>query len=643
MNLKKWGDALAWRVRARVGDQRIDNAILHLARLWRPLLRRPTFIALAGSAGKTTAKELLAGILATHQRGVANPGTFNMLQHLGQTLLKVAPWHHHCVMELSEDQPGVMDRMLPLLKPSIAVMTVVRDDHLAAFGSRDQLVHEMLRVVQCLPPEGMAVLNADDPVVLGMAAQCRARVLTFGTAAGADLRADEIQAAWPRRLTMTLHFRGQRLRVATRLCGEHWVPSVLGAVGGALACGLTLEACAAALAAVEPFEGRMQPVVLADGVTFMRDDFKAPCWGIDASVAFLRDADARRKVVVLGELSEVRSGKSATYKAVARQLLAVADEVVVVGPWATEALAASGSVPGRRVVAFMSVQQASDHVNAQARPGDLVLLKGSIKQDHLQRILLARLGRWTCWIDDCRMIRFCATCSEKDRASPQAAAVQPAPLPLAEGGPLRQPPVAADEWLVVGLGNDGPAYQDTPHNIGFDLVDHLARAHGLVWQQDTAAWVARGRIGGRALCLLKLRTLMNLSGPTLQHIARAAGISARQIVLVHDDLHLPLGTVKARAHGGAGGHKGVASVLGSFQTDAIRRIKIGVAPAVPVLDLPAYVVAPWPEALRPVLEQSLVLAVDRLLTLKEAEPAPQRPPAAPVAGGPAHPARQVHP
>ena len=112
-------------------------------------------------------------------------------------------------------------------------------------------------------------------LVLAMAAKSIARVITYGLSPNAELRAEEISSVWPERLQMTLVRGSERVKLSTQLCGTHWVPSVLGAIGGGLAAGMTLDECAKGIASVAPFDGRMQPVTTSDGITFIRDDYQS--------------------------------------------------------------------------------------------------------------------------------------------------------------------------------------------------------------------------------------------------------------------------------------------------------------------------------------------------------------------------------
>ena len=290
-------DAILWRAHHWLGDRVVYGVLLACARLWRHLLARPVWIGVVGSAGKTTAKELLLVMLAGHGKAVGNPESYNNIEEIAMAMLRVRPWHRFFATELNENMPGVVGRKVVLLQPRVGIITVVEDDHLAAFGSHEALAREMSRLVTALPASGTAVLNADDDRVLAMAALCKGKVLTYGTSTKAELRAQDITSNWPQRLRMTVTLGAEKVQLQTQLCGTHWVPSVLGAIGGGLAAGLTLQQCATGIATALPFEGRMQPVTTPQGVTFIRDDFKSPLWTLDACFDFMRSAAAKRKII----------------------------------------------------------------------------------------------------------------------------------------------------------------------------------------------------------------------------------------------------------------------------------------------------------------------------------------------------------
>jgi UDP-N-acetylmuramyl pentapeptide synthase len=375
----------------------------------RRVVRGVTFIAVTGSAGKTTTKDLTAAILGSRQRGSKSPGTHNSAHWVSHTVLGARRGDGFCVQELGATGPGSLDEAIALVRPRVAVITNVGGDHRSAFRTLEATAAEKAKVVHAVPRCGLAVLNADDPRVLAMAGSCRGRVLTYGLHPDADIHAESVRSSWPDRLAFTLIHGEQRVAVHTRLCGVHWIHACLAAIATGVGLGIPLSVAAAALAAVEPLPGRYQPVA-ADRVTFIRDEFKASLWSIAPALEFLRDARAPRKVVVFGTISDYGGRASQVYADVARQALDVADEVLFVGPQALRSGGARTHPKGAALRAFPSIREAHRHLAATLVPGDLVLLKASQRADHLLRLVLARRGRTACWRTSCRRIKFCDDC-----------------------------------------------------------------------------------------------------------------------------------------------------------------------------------------------------------------------------------------
>jgi UDP-N-acetylmuramyl pentapeptide synthase len=199
------------------------------------------------------------------------------------------------------------------------------------FGSREAIAAEKGKLIAALPPNGTAILNADDPLVLAMQSRCQGRILTYGLSPDAMLRGENIRDDWPNRLSLTVRHGDEAVRVQTQLCGAHLVPNVLAAMAVGRAMGVSLPSAAAALEGVAPVPDRMCPIESPDGVTFIRDDVKAPVWTIPAALDFLRHAMAKRKILILGTLSDYQGGApSSIYAGVARQAVAVADYVFFV-------------------------------------------------------------------------------------------------------------------------------------------------------------------------------------------------------------------------------------------------------------------------------------------------------------------------
>lgn len=151
--------------------------------------------------------------------------------------------------------------------------------------------------------------------------------------------------------------------------------------------------------------------------------------------------------------------------------------------------------------------------------------------------------------------------------------------------------------LIAGLGNPGPKYVWTPHNLGFFVVDKLAEKAGVrVERPEAKAYIARGQLAGQEMLLAKPQTSMNLSGLSVRDLMTRFAIEAADLIAVYDEAALPWGMLRIRERGSAGGHNGVKSIIAALGTDEFARIRLGVKPQHPVDDLAEYVLAPMRKA-----------------------------------------------
>ena len=185
------GNSLIARARARA-YQAYTRLGFGLAARYRPLLARTTFVGVTGSCGKTTAKELAAAVLTTRFKGRANPASYNAPPHLDRTILRVRPWDAFCLLELSPTKMGklVFDHVLRMVRPQIGVMTVIGTDHIRTYRTIEVIAAEKSKLIAALPAHGTAILNFDDPHVRSMRSLCAGRVISYGLAPEAMLRAE---------------------------------------------------------------------------------------------------------------------------------------------------------------------------------------------------------------------------------------------------------------------------------------------------------------------------------------------------------------------------------------------------------------------------------------------------------------------
>lgn len=559
-----------------------DRARHLSARLNRKRLADVTFIGITGSAGKTTTKELTASILAivaTCHKSIASRNDHSAVDATVQAATRD---HRFCVVEAGAVAPGYLDRSIRVIQPRIAVLTLIAREHYSAFRSLEAIAEEKGKLVTTLPPDGIAVLNIDDPYIRSIGERWSGTTVWVGKDEKATLRLIDAKSQWPEPLCLHVRYQDKVTEIRTRLHGTHLALSALCALGASVAAGFTLERAAAALEELEPTEGRMQVERTGDGVVFVRDDWKSPSWSLQAPFDFMRDARAQRKVIVLGSISDSPKSPSRRYAQASRDAMKVADLVVMVGTDALRAVKPSDAYANGRLRAFASVKDAAEFLRPELRAGDLVLLKGVNLQDHLVRILLDRNRPVGCWQADCGRQMFCGSCPKLHLAVagvPDAggASRHAASPGLATASSLARRPQGA-MLLIVGLGNPGKQYADTPHNAGHSFVDQLVRAQGREWEQQAEGFVSSVEIEGLPVALLKPGAEMNLAGEPVQHFLARTDRRASDCILVHDDMDIELGVVRSKIDGGDGGHKGVRSIIAALGTDSVKRIRIGVRP-----------------------------------------------------------------
>ena len=169
--------------------------------------------------------------------------------------------------------------------------------------------------------------------------------------------------------------------------------------------------------------------------------------------------------------------------------------------------------------------------------------------------------------------------------------------------------------VVVGLGNPGPEYRDTRHNIGHRVVDALAAQLKKAFHPQAGAHVARGTWRGDSLYLVKLQSFMNVSGPAVRRVLQTLDAGPEDLVLVYDDIDMELGKVRTRLKGSAGGHNGVQSVLEALATDAVRRVKIGIGRPTHKAQVPDHVLTGFEPAEEETVTTAVATAAARVLEL----------------------------
>ncbi len=396
-----------------------QQPVIAAARVWRRALDNTCFIGITGSAGKTTTKELLHASLALGSRCIKSFDSDNVLYPTARTLMRVAPWTQFCVQEVGLSKAGSFEPIVRLLRADVGVLTNIGMDHLR---TREQVAEEKSKLIACLPADGLAVLNTDDELVAAMASRTRARVVTYGFGGNPDYCGAVVNHSWPSRLVMRIRHRDAVTLLETQLLGSYQGTNVLAAVACAHSLGAPMADIVEGIGSYRPLLGRMSVHTTDRGITFIRDDFKATAWAFQSALRYMAQARAVRKVIVIGTISSHGSSSREirNYKEALSGGAESADQVLLIGPRAQSMLKRMPeSDSTARMHAFEFVRDASVWLRQYLRPGDLVLLKGSNRADHLARLALSVDRQVECWRVRCGWVKFCDQCRLIDQPASQ--------------------------------------------------------------------------------------------------------------------------------------------------------------------------------------------------------------------------------
>jgi UDP-N-acetylmuramoyl-tripeptide--D-alanyl-D-alanine ligase len=337
----------------------------------------PLVVAVTGSIAKTSTKEAIAAVLASRFTTLRSEGNLNNEIGLPLTLLRLGPEHVAAVLEMGMYVGGEIAELARIAAPGIGVVTAVQPVHLARIGSLKAIEAAKGELLEALPPDGRAILNADDPIVRRMGSRSVARAMTYGFDYDADVGAESVESAGLAGMRFILRSDAGRRPVAIPTLGRLSVHNALAGAAVGLVAGLSLEEVAAALAAGWSAPHRVQ-VVRAGGVTFVDDTYNASPRSVVAALDLLAGLPGRRGAV-LGEMLELGDLSHEGHVVVGEAAARTADWLVVVGQAAAgiaDGALASGMQPAL-VTLVPDVDAAREHLGPRLREGDVVLVKAS--------------------------------------------------------------------------------------------------------------------------------------------------------------------------------------------------------------------------------------------------------------------------
>ncbi len=367
-----------------------------LAAGYRRLFQIPV-IGVTGSNGKTTTKDLIYSILRQAGPTLRTEKNLNTEYGVPLTLLALEASHRWAVLEMGMRGLGQIALLARLAAPSIGVVTNVGPVHLELLGSLENIALAKGELVEALPAEGFAVLNADDPWVRAMASRTRARVLEYGLQEG-ELRAERVDSRGPAGLELQVVWRGEARVLSVPLVGRHNAYNVLAAVGACLALGVSWETIAAGLAAPALTGMRLQVQPLPGGGWLIDDAYNASPASMRAALAVVAELAAQggRSVAVLGEMLELGPLREEAHRQLGQEVAQRGiDWLVAVGDGGrliAEAAEAAG-LPRERCWWVNDAAQAAVVVPPHLQPGDVILVKAS-RGIRLEQVVEAVRQRW---------------------------------------------------------------------------------------------------------------------------------------------------------------------------------------------------------------------------------------------------------
>jgi len=366
---------------------RVENtlqALGDLAAAYRLQLHGP-LVAITGSAGKTTTKEMLAGILEQVGPGLKTAGNFNNLIGLPLTLFRLQPEHQWAVLEMGTSSLGEIERLTEIAQPSVGLITNIGQAHLETLHGLDGVSRAKGELFAGLQG-GSAIINLDDERVAKLPVANRVFKLTYGLAADAQVRAERVVATSDS-LKFELVFEDQRQPIELNVAGQHNVSNALGAAAVALVLKVPPEKIAAGLNNFVPVQGRMNLCPLPCGGLLLDDSYNANPLSVVAALDVLAGIKGQgRRVAVLGDMLELGEGAAQMHVEIGEKAGAVVDMLIGIGDFASAICdGAAKSLSPEQLVQLADVDAAINYLHEQQRPGDRILVKGSrgVKLDRL--------------------------------------------------------------------------------------------------------------------------------------------------------------------------------------------------------------------------------------------------------------------
>jgi len=354
------------------------TALQHLAAYWRSVFDIPV-IGITGSVGKSSTKEVIAGVISWRFNSVRSPGSYNNEIGLPLSLLEITPDTDVVVLEMGGAYgPGEIRRLAEIARPTIGVVTNVSHVHLERMGSLEAIAATKAELPSSLPETGVAILNGDDPRVRAMASHCRCRVLFYGLSPDCEIRAEDVESHGLKGISFRLQLHGERHHIRVPLLGRHSAYTVLSAVAVGSLFGMTIDEM---LPGFEDPATRLR-LLTVPGINnsiIIDDTYNASPASCLAALNLLDDIEVGRPIAVFGDILELGSFEDEGHRIVGRRAAAVVKVLFTVGDRARiiAEQAMTNGLLGSAVHVAADKDELIEMLRGTLRQGDVVLVKGS--------------------------------------------------------------------------------------------------------------------------------------------------------------------------------------------------------------------------------------------------------------------------
>ncbi len=354
-----------------------QRALWELARYYKKLFPIP-FIAVTGSVGKTTTKDMTAAVLGARFRVHKTEGNFNNDIGVPLTLLRLEAQHEVCVVELGMDHAGEIDNLARLVEPDMALITNIGDAHIENLGSRENIFKAKCEIFPHLKRDGLAVLNGDDPLLASLEGTLAQRTVFVGEGEGLDYTARDLSSDGAGHLFCRVKTPRSQFEANIPALGSHMIYPTLMAAAAAEALGMAPDEIVRGIGAFLPTKMRMNIVRCKGDIVILNDAYNANPQSMRAAAAVLGDAQGRRKVAVVGDMKELGPGSEQFHRAVGGYFAqAGTDRLIAVGDLARFMAEGARDAGLGQADWFPTLDAARNALSREVRAGVTILVKAS--------------------------------------------------------------------------------------------------------------------------------------------------------------------------------------------------------------------------------------------------------------------------